>query len=43
MYILVDMPEMQVHACGEDREDDELETVYGCVWEMLLVRLRRRI
>src|SRR6267154_896637 len=27
----VGMPEVEVHAGGEDREDDELETVYECV------------
>src|SRR6267154_428727 len=27
----VGMPEVEVHAGGEDREDDELETVYACV------------
>jgi hypothetical protein len=26
----VHLPEMEVHACGEDCEDHELETVRGC-------------
>lgn len=33
------MPEMEMHARGEDREDDELETVHGC----LLVGIQSRI
>jgi hypothetical protein len=31
MHMLVDLPEIEVHTGGEDREDKELETVTTCV------------
>lgn len=39
----VRLPEMKMHARGEDSKDDELETTHGCAFRVLLVGVHSRI